>query len=299
MISEEVSGVFCDKDMDRNMSKNRKSNVDKCTYVILYCLSYMFSYITIGIFNGIGNEAAEGITKNIAGIFLWYEVGLLVFCMVATIISLVLIIKRNKIIYYLIFLLLTIFILFLIFGMNKTSTFENIMLIFILFVSNNFCINERLNSEKIEQQVKKQDEYDKIVSLGLKGLCFSLGFSVFFAILMHFISNVSTELLIWKSSVMAIELFITSILLAVIMKFAQDRVTDKNDAFSKRILELLSLFFILYIIITCVDEMVQNTVLSPTYSVQVIQKNGKKKLSDKNLIQDIKSGKIKLEVVQN
>lgn len=148
-------------------------------------------------------------------------------------------------------------------------------------------------------KISESENYDKLVGLAFKSLCFSLVFGFIFTIIISFISNVSFKSLVLKCVFMLIELFITSILLVAIMGFVQTQIQNDSDIVSKKIIKLIAGCFMVYVIVICFDNVVQNTVLSPTYSVQLVQKNRKDKISSKNLLKNIKDGKAELEIVQN
>ena len=81
---------------------------------------------------------------------------------------------------------------------------------------------------------------------------------------------------------MVIELFITSILLVAIMGFVQTQIQNDSSIISRKIIKLIAGCFMVYIIVICFDNVIQNTVLSSTYSVQLIQKNKRERISNKN-----------------
>lgn len=84
------------------------------------------------------------------------------------------------------------------------------------------------------------------------------------------------------------------------MGFVQNKIeNDGDNVLSKKIIKLIAGCFMVYIIVICFDNVIQNTILSPTYSVQLIKKDKKDKISNKNLLKNIKNGKVKLEIIQN
>ena len=73
--------------------------------------------------------------------------------------------------------------------------------------------------------------------------------------------------MVLKCGFTVIELFITSVLLAVIMGFVQNKIeNDGDNVLSKKIIKLIAGCFMVYIIVICFDNVIQNTILSPTYS---------------------------------
>lgn len=165
-------------------------------------------------------------------------------------------------------------------------------------------IKEVSSSEQDNQvdniKISKSDNYDKIVGLAFESLCISLIFCIMFTIIISFISDVSLKSLVLKCGFTVIELFITSVLLAVIMGCVQNKIeNDGDNVLSKKIIKLIAGCFMVYIIVICFDNVIQNTILSPTYSVQLIKKDKKDKISNKNLLKNIKNGKVKLEIIQN